>query len=248
VFQCGSGTSGKHLGCRSVVRAAGRRMFACCGATEGGEAEVVPALNTSASPVLKVAHAEALEADSPSAHSTRNTTRTCASDFEARLSRHATTERWGMTVEVLPNIGVFITSVQANGTGAVPAYNIAASGGKEILQNDRVMSANGAQSAAEISREFRTATQLVLVMRRPLVFDETVDTKGKSLGLTLHHLETGSGLYVQAIAPDSIVAETKADLSVGDRIVRVNGRSGQSKEMLGELRATDTPVLTIARA
>jgi len=152
-----------------------------------------------------------------------------------------------MVLEVLPNVGAFVTTVQPEGDFVVTKYNRQAAEDRRLAPHDRIVSVNGYTAPSDMSKQLQNSVEATLLVRKPMIFDTKVATNGQPMGLTLHHIEAGHGLYVEGIASDSVITKTGADVVAGDRIVKVNGRAGKSKELLEEVRGKPEVVLTVAR-
>jgi len=167
--------------------------------------------------------------------------------FGAKLRRSSLDEKWGITVEAVPKIATLILSVKNDSPCPVREHNSSAASAWQIREGDFILSANGVKDDLAIATLLSDSLALDLVLERAQLIDTTVSKRGRPLGLTLHHQENGAALYVQGIADESAVRASGADVSLGDRIVQVNGRSAKAWDLIQALKASDATVLTIAR-
>lgn len=92
------------------------------------------------------------------------------------------------------------------------------------------------------------ATESVdVTIYRPALFSVVVPRCGRSLGLELKHVATGSSLTVSRIQHSGAVRSSGAAVALGDRITAVNGRRGSATNLLAEPRCADCPERSISR-
>mmetsp|Transcript_7514 Transcript_7514/g.15176 ORF Transcript_7514/g.15176 Transcript_7514/m.15176 type:complete len:222 (+) Transcript_7514:34-699(+) len=217
-------------------------MFFCCavGASQSETLiESFPEPGPSAEPSLFVVP-EATSTDGEAAPEATSRA------FEVALTRDSSDASWGFNRE-MDAMGLHVVQLGQDADGPVQVYNAAAAEEDRLCEGDVIVSVNLVTDPATMGRMLRTETEVNLVIRRPWIFDEKVAKGEKPLGISISHLPGGRVLHVDAIAEESVVRASAAKVAVGDRILRVNGRSGTFQELLREIQVSDAPLLTVSR-
>mmetsp|Transcript_99920 Transcript_99920/g.287149 ORF Transcript_99920/g.287149 Transcript_99920/m.287149 type:complete len:226 (-) Transcript_99920:274-951(-) len=169
-----------------------------------------------------------------------------AGEFEVTFSGKALGQTWGLKLETIWKVAIFVASVSPE--SLAERYNQEAPEALRIRSGDYIVAANGAVDTGEMLRAMQEQASLRLAIRHPRIFTAKVPKRGRPLGLTAkHNSDDGFALFVAGIAEEGAVKTEAADIDVGDIIIAVNGHIGNAKTMLEEIKHSEEPELTIAR-
>jgi len=135
----------------------------------------------------------------------------------------------------------------------------------QVKPHDRIIDVNGIRGESrDIIEEMSCAPSLTMLLRRPTEFFVSVRKQGEvaTLGLELSYCAGGSTLLVVDVREGLIEKWNKScvdkssseednatnALNKGDRVVEVNGRSGNAKELFDLLIQSDSLVLKCMKA
>jgi hypothetical protein len=157
----------------------------------------------------------------------------------------------GLDVDITDGPTLLIDAVQE---GLVKNWN-AKNPGSEVMPRDRFLEVNGVSGDAKlIIDELSKAQALSITVRRPIEFAVRIKKPNDQsrLGLELSYCAGGATLLVKVINPGLIDLWNKENpgcvLEKGDRVVEVNGISGNSKELFEELTTNESVELKCIKA
>jgi hypothetical protein len=140
----------------------------------------------------------------------------------------------GLELDLLDGVTALVCEVRV---GPVAAWNLAHMG-REIKINDRIVEVNSVRgNAHDIESRLKDAT-LRMIVQRPLEEEISVGKTGCrcSLGVDLAWTNTGSTLLITSVNKGLIeewnAAHKGLEVTVDDRIVSVNGVSGEASTLM----------------
>mmetsp|Transcript_34597 Transcript_34597/g.98437 ORF Transcript_34597/g.98437 Transcript_34597/m.98437 type:complete len:237 (-) Transcript_34597:12-722(-) len=170
--------------------------------------------------------------------------------FLATLTRVAGSGRIGLLLEVFGAAPARILEVDSDETTAAGSYNASAPDELQLRPGDYIVDAAGqAASSASIPKALASSSSAITVLIvRPVLFAVTFSRKHERLGLSLKQNKGGKCILIEAVEFEDAKQAASVDLQQGDRILSVNGVSGDVPGMLCELDSSDDICLEISRA
>mmetsp|Transcript_8832 Transcript_8832/g.16641 ORF Transcript_8832/g.16641 Transcript_8832/m.16641 type:complete len:227 (-) Transcript_8832:110-790(-) len=150
----------------------------------------------------------------------------------------------GLLLDPSGSDGIYVCSVQA-GDHPIANTNKDLPDSRRLKQGDFIFKINDVSSdLANMMTELQAKGNLEFVVRRPISFEIQIDRKDQSVGCGItYDASTGISLVIESINegpiqtwnaehPDKVVR-------IGDRIVAVNGTTGNSAQLLDVIRGTN---------
>jgi len=137
----------------------------------------------------------------------------------------------------------------------VASYNDQAPDREKLQVGDYIVQVNEITcNSRAMMKEVQSCMELQLTVRRPHNFSVEINKTGGPLGLGLNHVSKATSLVVEEVLPGPVLKWNDANpglaIEKGDRIISVNGTSGQAKgthELLRQIAETETLALELTR-
>lgn len=178
-------------------------------------------------------------------------------DFTATLVRYGLDAPWGLVLDLSDGKLIHVSGLRASAVGSpVQRYNAEAPEDKKLKAGDYIVGVNSllshdiheaSNSAAEmLGEEMKASTTANLHIRRPITFTVTVNRGQEPMGLDLNFSNKSTSLVIVKVCEGS-VRKCKPEIHAGDRIVAVDGKTGNPDDLLEAIKDTQVPLLTISR-
>jgi hypothetical protein len=175
---------------------------------------------------------------------------TTAGSFEVMLQRNGSTDKVGLHLDMTDETAFEIISVQ---DGLVKSYNSTVPESKQIFPGYFVVGINGKPPKDNLA-DMSSSSQLKVQIAPRTIFTVTLTKSGTaSFGMNLSYNDTCASMLLVGCAAGSVVdtynksAPPAELLNTGDRIIEVNGTSGNAKQMFEAMKMATTLTLKVAR-
>mmetsp|Transcript_133615 Transcript_133615/g.266589 ORF Transcript_133615/g.266589 Transcript_133615/m.266589 type:complete len:228 (-) Transcript_133615:728-1411(-) len=215
-------------------------MFTCCCAADGtdGVQEYAGIGTDEAHGSLVGVHAQSEKGKEP--HKSGE-----LKEFTAVVERDRTTTPLGVLLDPSGIGSLYVCSVQQEGQSPVRTANERAPTEKQLRAGDFIFQVNQVCSDVHaMMTEMQRSSRIEFLVRRPTVYAVSFDRRGASVGCGITYDScAGISLVIESINegpiqtwnaehPDKVVR-------IGDRIVAVNGTTGNSAQLLDVIRGTN---------
>jgi len=220
-------------------------MFCCC-AQETGQADVVveaPGVSQAEvepTALGQAAGADALEVEAPAASPPvpapppKAEERQAPQEFDAVLQRGAE-QSFGWGLDTLHPDALYVDHLSGDASSPVAMYNASAPAGKDIRPGDYITRIDGASGPAQrLGELLAESLQPKVTIQRTSTFAVELTRGGKPLGLDLNYSAKGKSLYIVSVRGGA-VKEQAPEVSQGQRILNVNGKTLPPKELIAAL-------------
>merc|ERR1712217_568831 len=126
-------------------------------------------------------------------------------------------------------------------------YNVSSPDAKNIREGDFIMSVNGVSGAsASMTSAMRQSQYLQVRIQRPMKFSVTCAKEGEIVGLDLEYGPSNNSLLIKGIN-EGAVKKRAPDIMPGDRLISVNGVTGDSSTLVKAMKDNEPLELTLVR-
>lgn len=167
--------------------------------------------------------------------------------FTIDIVKTSVEQALGWQVDIVDPRHLFLCRLSP-GNSPLRTYNSTAPIEKQLREGDYIIDVNGCHTNVnDMMQQTRQSQDIKLVVQRPKLFTKRVHKNGGSLGLALTHARGCPSLCIEHIKEGALKTHAP-DVLAGDRIVAVDGKKGDSDQLMTALMKSENPDIQFSRA